>query len=216
MATIPNSQKTFSVNEGVNTVYGGSASMKALSQWYTMQDITDTVRPYQVYTALLTQSGGDNSVEQTSGALTVGVTYYITDSGTVNWDFTNVGAPNNDIDTYFIATGTTPNSWGDAILEYNAGAPVVNVLENTIGNIWFNYDAPGSYNIFSNDLFIVDKTTVNMFPAQFIESPLDIYNSTGIQVNVGRIALLSYYNYEFTDDALSYGGPTMIEIRVYN
>jgi hypothetical protein len=57
MAIIPNSQKTFSVNEGVNTVYGGSAAMKALSQWYTMQDITDTVRPYKVYTALLSQGG---------------------------------------------------------------------------------------------------------------------------------------------------------------
>jgi hypothetical protein len=172
---------------------------------------------YKVYTALLTQSGGDDPQYQQLGSLVVGRTYEIADNGVIDWDFTNVGAPNNEIGTLFVATGTTPANWGqNGNLNFNTGAPVVTVLENTIGNIWFNYDAPGTYNIFSDDLFIDTKTTVNMFPAQFIESPVDIYNSTAIPVNVGRIALLSYYNYLAADNALSYGGPTMIEIRVYN
>jgi len=170
-----------------------------------------------VYTALLTQSGGDDPQYQQLGSLVVGRTYEIADNGVIDWDFTNVGAPNNEIGTLFVATGTTPANWGqNGNLNFNTGAPVVTVLENTIGNIWFTYDAPGLYNILSNDLFIDTKTTVNMFPAQFIESPVDIYNSTAIPVNVGRIALLSYYNYLAADNALSYGGPTMIEIRVYN
>ncbi len=172
---------------------------------------------YKVYTALLTQSGGDDPQYQQLGSLVVGRTYEIADNGVIDWDFTNVGAPNNEIGTLFVATGTTPANWGqNGNLNFNTGAPVVTVLENTIGNIWFTYDAPGLYNILSNDLFIDTKTTVNMFPAQFIESPVDIYNSTAIPVNVGRIALLSYYNYLAADNALSYGGPTMIEIRVYN
>jgi len=221
MAIIPNSQKTFSVNEGVNTVYGGSASMKALSQWYTMQDITDTVRPYQVYTALLTQSGESEIDYISNGFLTVGRTYTIVDIPVDGCDFTNVGAPNNDSETSFVATGEVPNKWGtpnegENTLSYDLGAPVATALENTIGNIWFNYQAPGVYIIFSNDSFIGGKTTVNMFPAQFIESSVDIYNSTAIQASKSKIVLLSYYNYEAADDALSYGSQTMLEIRVYN
>ncbi len=192
--------------------------------WLNLDELIKSLAPpapepaYKVYTALLTQSGGSGTSSLNDEPLTIGVTYLINDLGGSGWDFTNVGAPNNNAGTYFVATGTTPNSWGDlgVSLEFTLGAPVVTVLENTIGNIWFTYDAPGLYNILSNDLFIDTKTTVNMFPAQFIESPVDIYNSTAIPVNVGRIALLSYYNYLAADNALSYGGPTMIEIRVYN
>ncbi len=118
---------------------------------------------YKVYTALLTQSGGDDPQYQQLGSLVVGRTYEIADNGVIDWDFTNVGAPNNEIGTLFVATGTTPANWGqNGNLNFNTGAPVVTVLENTIGNIWFNYDAPGTYNIFSDDLFIDTKTTVNM------------------------------------------------------
>ena len=106
--------------------------------------------PYKSYVALLTQSGGDN-VEGISGTpLTIGRTYRIdtSDAPSGNWDFTNVGAPNNDIGTYFIATGTTANNWGtNIVLGYNTGAPVVTVLENTIGNIWFTYTDVGRYEI---------------------------------------------------------------------
>ena len=93
------------------------------------------LRPYKVYTALLTQSGGDNDTGVTGGDLTIGVTYKI-NVDDIDADFTNVGAPNNNLDTYFVATGTTPNSWGtNGSLRFNTGAPVVTVLENTIGNI---------------------------------------------------------------------------------
>jgi hypothetical protein len=218
MAVIPNSQKTFSVNEGVNTTYGGSAAMKALSQWYTMQDITDTVRPYQVYTALLTQSGGDNVQYKSSGLLTIGTTYTIFDN-IGNPDFTNVGAPNNNNGTYFVATGITPNSWGDvgdaSVLQYNTGAPVVTVLENTIGDIWFNYGGAeggsGCYGVNSNNLFN-DKTII--FSG----------NKTGTWDSLTSISSVNYSNSSFDlitvagtnnriDDVLN---NTPIEIRVYN
>jgi hypothetical protein len=219
MATIPNSQKTFSVNEGVNTVYGGSASMKALSQWYTMQDITDTIRPYKVYTALLTQTGGDSLETIASGELEVGVTYRISlIEDETPGDFMNVGAPSNDVGTRFVATGATPNSWGKTTLEYNLGAPIVKVLENTIGNVWFDYSGVGSYRAESPGAFTIDKTTVSTSPKGYVDSPEDLYSwdVSWTTSSNGNIIILSYFNSEPADDVINYGGAAMIEIRVYN
>jgi len=220
MAIIPNSQKTFSVNEGVNTVYGGSASMKALSQWYTMQDITDTVRPYQVYTALITQSGGENLQPKSNGLLTIGVTYWINDN-IGNPDFTNVGAPNNDTGTYFVATGTTPNSWGDVgdatVLKYNTGAPVVTVLENTIGNVWFSFSDNGIYNVVSNNLFTENKTYSLIGGYSYnIDGVSSVRNSiyfSGIESLVIMVQTVSEDEGTFNNGHLI---NTPIEIRVYN
>ena len=115
---------------------------------------------YKVYTALLTQAGGSSFSTKTASPLIIGVTYQITDGTGI--DFTNVGAPDNNLGTRFVATGTTPNSWGtNGELEYNNGAPVATVLENTIGNIWFTFNADGSYDVNSNSLFTIDKTIVD-------------------------------------------------------
>ena len=114
---------------------------------------------YKVYTALLTQSGGNGEGYNSGGDLTIGVSYRI-NTLAIGMDFTNVGALNNDIGTWFVATGTTPNSWGidgDEVLFYNTGAPTVTVLENTIGNIWFRYNDVGYYYISSNGLFTLNK-----------------------------------------------------------
>ena len=119
--------------------------------------------PYKVYTALVTQSGSDDPQSIDTGSLTIGVTYYIANLSP-GMDFTNVGAPNNNTGTYFVATGTTPASWGsaggtgNATISYNTGAPTVKVLQNTIGNIWFTYFGLGDYYINSNGLFINQKT----------------------------------------------------------
>ena len=57
MATIPNSQKILTSSADVDTTYGGPASLKEMNTWYTMQDVADSVQPYKVFTALLTQNG---------------------------------------------------------------------------------------------------------------------------------------------------------------
>jgi hypothetical protein len=60
MAIIPVDEKVFMVSNNTNTTYGGSAALQAMNQWYTMQDVIDTVgggASYRVYTALLTQNG---------------------------------------------------------------------------------------------------------------------------------------------------------------
>lgn len=117
---------------------------------------------YKVFTALLTQSGGGNPKNISSGELVIGVTYFINNNDG-SGDFLNVGAPSNEQATYFVATGTTPNNWGTenvVDLSFDTGAPVVTVLENTIGNIWFTFLNTGQYVVNSNTLFTENKTTV--------------------------------------------------------
>jgi hypothetical protein len=165
---------------------------------------------YKVYTALLTQSGGDDPQSIDSGLLTIGVTYMI-NNPSVESDFTNVGAPNNLSGTYFVATGTTPNNWGTDtnILTYNTGAPVVTVLENTIGNIWWTYDSVGKYIANSTNAFTNGGTW------QLIENSGaggGVISSI-LYVNSNVIWVYSFDGGTQSDDILS---NTPIEIRVYN
>jgi len=114
---------------------------------------------YKVYTALLTQNGGDApSYIVGDENIYKGITYEITIND-ANFDFTEFGSPNNTVGTFFVSTkdGVIVTS-GDIRLDYNTGAPVVTVLENTIGNVWFTYYVGGDYNINSNGLFINEKT----------------------------------------------------------
>ena len=165
---------------------------------------------YKVYTALLTQSGGDNVQVINSGDLTIGVTYKINVVDT-DGDFTNVGAPNNDAETYFVATGATPNSWGtNGELKYNNGAPVVTVLENTIGNIWFSYRNQGEYFVNSIDLFTTDKTAIS----------IDTYGQNGVfisTISYGQLTISEFIIFTYKDgptDGILY--KNTLEIRVYN
>lgn len=43
MAIIPNDEKVFMVDKTTNTRFSGSAATKAMQEWYTMQDVIDTV-----------------------------------------------------------------------------------------------------------------------------------------------------------------------------
>jgi hypothetical protein len=184
----------------------------------TVQEIGSFTRPYKVYTALLTQSGGSNPITKRSGNLTIGVTYFIVNDGGDSWDFTNVGAPNNDIETSFVATGTTPNSWGnDGALEYNEGAPVVTVLENTIGNVWFSYGGVGYYQVNSNELFTADKTTAILSPNLYIETDTDVYTNYVSWTSLeSSLSIITAYNNAYQDSTLNSNGNVMLEIKVYN
>jgi hypothetical protein len=180
---------------------------------------TDIPTPtYKVYTALLTQSGGDNElfIEDflTVGTQNIikGVSYYI-DVNAENVDFSSIGAPSNAEGTNFIATADKLNSdfpdvtWA---LRYNTGAPVATVLENTIGNIYFQYASPGLYACKSLSLFTEDKTTIDMDAycqngnpaANLIYRDLDT-----------SIFIIGTYKSEFNDGYLS---NNRLEIKVYN
>ena len=174
---------------------------------------------YKVYTALLTQSGGDDVMSIGTGNLTIGVTYEIIDNAGSNWDFTNVGAPNNNIGTKFVATGTTPASWGiDGQLDYNTGAPVVTVLENTIGNIWFTYEGNGNYWITSNGLFTINKIwgiSDSVFATTTgIAEPVVIDVSGYLGSEPPNTIGIRLIGGDYNGDSLLNNTP--IEIRVYN
>jgi hypothetical protein len=201
-----------------------------LKQLTRLTSIIFGLKPkYKVFTALLTQSGGDDPLPIDTGLLTIGVTYYI-NNPSLGMDFTNVGAPNNNEGTYFVATGTTPSSWGanegtsDWTLVYNTGAPVVTVLENTIGNVWFIYGGVGIYtallpNSFdTNKIFLsfgveVNKDNPLVERSIEIDSPFSVTNNqinfftNSLIVNAGNLES------QAENDLLL---KIPIEIRVYN
>jgi len=178
--------------------------------------VTD-LKKYKVYTALLEQSGTDTSNQFiSSGDLLIGRTYQI-DTADNGADWTNLGSPNNTPGTYFIATGTTPNSWGTdggGQLVYQNATPIITILENTLGfNIYWSYDSEGSY---------YGKAISSNFP----------YNNTYLNVQVGyNNSPYTAYGAVYSDDneyvvlqfldntwnAVNIDGQYLpLEIRVYN
>ena len=174
---------------------------------------------YKVYTALLSQIGTSDPLNISSGDLTIGVTYYIDDAG--GGDFTNVGAPNNNNGTYFVATGTTPNSWGTgANLIYDSGAPIVIVLENTIGNIWWTYVDTGQYSINTSDGTFNFKKTYTVLQL-WADDSLSPRSGFAQRISDNQIFLV---NRDYAGNSANIIGDlnplngflTSIEIRVYN
>lgn len=217
MAIIPSDEKVFMVSTGTNTTYGGSAALKAMQQWYTMQDVSDSIQPYQVFTALLTQSGGDDlkimkgdgsgDISSASKGTTVEI-----DNNANNIDYSSIGAPNSNVGTYFILTQdiTLSNLDNGTTFKINLGAPVATVLENTIGNIWFNYEDTGVYGCQSNDLFITGKTFI-------LATPTSDSNTVSITITNGftsviYISPLNNVLAQFNNGLIN----APIEIRVYN
>ena len=216
--TIPNLR-----NAIINLTIGGNTAEMNLEDFKAVMAPEPTPIPepsYKVYTALVTQSGSDDPIGIDTGLLTIGVTYTI-QINSEGMDFTNVGAPNNETGTSFVATGTTPNSWGaeegegESILAYNTGAPVVNVLENTIGNIWFTYAGAGEYRMGSNSLFTGnDKTTSLNDQTRCLDSGNNFYNLKITNPDPGQINITVLNDdLDGINDKLT---SKPIEIRVYN
>jgi hypothetical protein len=177
---------------------------------------------YKVYTALVSQIGSDEQKGEDTGLLTIGVTYYI-NNDSPGMDFTNVGAPNNIAaeSTYFVATGTTPASWGsnedtgNNTLLYNVAAPVVTVLENTIGDVWFVYSSVGEYRMYSNSLFTSNKTVSLNDQTRCIDNGRStFYNLKITNPDPGQINITVLNDdLDGINDKLT---SKPIEIRVYN
>jgi hypothetical protein len=189
------------------TIGGNNAEMN-------LEDFKAAMAPepsYKVYTALVTQSGGDDPQSLTGGGLYFGVTYRIESS---DGDYLNVGAPNNDIGTYFVATVTAaPTTWGSLGLGFNTGAPTVIVLENTIGNVWFGYSGAGQYAMWSNNLF-TDKTVSLNDQTRCLDSGNNFYNLKFTNPDPSQINITVLDNgLNGIDDRLTF---KLIEIRVYN
>lgn len=194
-----------------STPLTGAEELAIVQSGVTKKTTIEDVKGYKVYTALLTQSGNDTiPAIINSSPLTIGVTYEIVDNTGIN--VTNVGSPNNNVGTKFVATGTTPSSWGSGSLSYMSSAPVVTVLENTIGNIWWTYENLGVYSANALNAFTNNKTAVNI--------------SSTVKYGGDNAKLLSWITADSTDSKVliqtqdaNYDDildNTPIEIRVYN
>lgn len=205
--------KKISQLTAASTPLTGTEELAIVQSGVTKKTTIEDVKGYKVYTALLTQSGDDTiPAAINSSPLTIGVTYEIVDNTGIN--VTNVGSPNNNVGTKFVATGTTPSSWGSGMLSYIPSAPVVTVLENTIGNITWMYNNIGEYTCNLGNAFPINKTIYDK-NYQFI-SPTDIDDKALVfysNLNVFNIFTLSYDLTIPKDDVLF---NTPIEIRVYN
>jgi hypothetical protein len=136
-------------------------------------------------------------------------------------NFTNVGAPNNDNGTYFVATGTTPADWGINLsadtLTFNTGAPTAIVLENTIGNVHWRYINIGAY-----------KGTIDLYPnvlvtegKQVVFSPTLALSTSDNKyfVTIQNDSAIGAVAISITDGTNYINGGLVdcpIEIRVYN
>ena len=172
---------------------------------------------YKVYTALLTQSGGDNIIGVAGDEnINIGVTYQITDNPD-NYDLTIYGAPNNNIGTSFVANQSVlPLPYTNSLqLLANTGAPVVTVLENTIGNVWFEFESNGFYKVVSNSLFINNKTVISNIDSCVVGTGYTVQyysvleDSSRISIRTSQGANIS----ELQNNLLQ---NRPIEIRVYN
>ncbi len=81
-------------------------------------------------------------------------------------DFTNLGAPNNDEGTKFLATGTTPSSWlNKSTLNFNSATPIIKILQNTIDRVYLeNSGVTGSWVLASDHSFDPEKTFCQFNP----------------------------------------------------
>lgn len=86
MAIIPSDEKVFMVDKRTNTIYGGSAALQAMQQWYTMQDIIDSVgAPEEGYYSSINASE-EISTESITDVVATGMTI-TPPAGTYKVDF---------------------------------------------------------------------------------------------------------------------------------
>lgn len=169
--------------------------------------------PYKVFTALITQEGGDApAIRFGDGEIAEGVSYYIAENPD-NENLTLVGAPSNNPGTFFTATKTVNGGYSPSVrLEYNEGAPTAIVLENTLGGVAFGYINTGRYSVNSNGLFKMDKTTISIdaFGQDGNSSGLAVIGNTTLN-NEDKFEIISAKGGE-SDGILQ---KTRIEIKVY-
>ncbi len=134
-----------------------------IDEIWTEIDVTDTEstlqeseylggrRSYNVSFTLFKNAGtadlllNRQTVAATSGTLTVGIAYRLTDWIT-NDDFTNVGAASNADGIEFIATGTTPTTW--------TNSSIVNTMVECTFTVT---DSGTDYTTYEGDLILLTK-----------------------------------------------------------
>jgi hypothetical protein len=172
---------------------------------------------YKVYTALLTQSGGDvPNVVFGDESLVPGVSYTITKNPD-NYDLTPYGAPNSNVGTSFVSTSDMafPPSYTESLeLSYNTGAPVATVLENTLGgDIVWSRVREGMYIGTLLGVFTTEKTFILGLTTSYSQTSVLRDNYSATYGDENSIYVVSMNDNIDSDNVLI---STPIEIRVYN
>jgi hypothetical protein len=194
---------------------------------------TSTTNSVGTYRALMTQTGSleGNAIYWFNYALIIGETYTI-NTYVAGDDFSNIAdvisGVINQTGCVFIATGTTPNIWGNGTDLSSDGGLIVDVLENTLGYdinwSWAPFGGSGYYigvkdtqvpliNSFpKNKVSITTQATSSFVTESFginiYSNTVDIEwgNDSAIQINV-----VDYFNEGLRNNSLYY---TPIEIKI--
>lgn len=145
----------------------------SIEEVWTEIDVTDTEsalqeseylggrRSYNVSFTLFKNAGtadfllNRQTVAATSGTLTVGIAYRLTDWIT-NDDFTNVGAGSNADGIEFVATGTTPTTWTNSSI-------VNTMIECQLKCL----DSAGNFTTYEGDLILLTKNVTGTIDDAF-------------------------------------------------
>ena len=113
------------------------------------------------------------------------------------------------IDT--VPSGPAYKVYSAIITQFGNNAPIVTVLQNTIGDISFQYVGVGSYRVVSAGLFIEGKTFAFIGSSPDGNSHASIASSGGGQSDIRSIQ--SFINGVASNNVIS---GAALEIRVYN
>lgn len=164
MAIIPVNEKVFMVSNNTNTTYGGSAALQAMNQWYTMQDVIDTV------------GGGASYIVNTYPTTTPG------SAGTRFWYKGNEWH-------YMTAAEITSANW-TGLVSVGFPAPVVitwnlNIFTDFTGDIAISYNGDRAFTFPAAAAFTTVDTLGFGNPIQ-----VRIFSSTNGQISLIRNAQL--------------------------
>lgn len=99
------------------------------------------------------------------------------------------------------------------LTQTSTNAPTAVVLENTIGNITFNYNGIGSYDMILTGEFLANKTWIVAGSADINAGGGDFATLDARRFDDDTIRLTTYDNFSLANGMLV---NTSIEIRVYN
>lgn len=207
-------------------------SCKGYKGWLNLEElitniVNSLIHPptYKVYTALLT--GGNSEVSITGQPLIIGHRYQMNSEGIYQGEpdndppippddfsnFSSVPGPN----TIFVATQQPTRNFHTQLYDMTAGAPVINVLENTLGDVKINWIGDpsenimlGDFSILSNGLFTNGKTFITGASSNMNELYYQLSIARNDSNRLDMVTTVNGGNTYYIPES------TPIEIRVYN
>lgn len=196
MANIPTDEKVFMVDRRTNTTYGGSAALQAMQEWYTMQDVIDTVDA-NLPSGGITGSGtlnyvpkftdteevGDSQIFDDGTYVGIGTdspAYKLQVAGTVNMGFESIPGTYLDITQSSAILAANGNDFptsliiqdGTASLGIGSSTNINGVLAVQATGTYFNYSGNGAGFGLKND------SSSSLYSAKLIQSDEEPVNPT--------------------------------------